>query len=206
MTTPGKDEQIRIEKWIDQPADPVSRMHLVAGIDAIFWATAARSIADANERGLRSDEPSEAQQAAIRERAAFRELWLGDYLECDPQHVWLALTAANHVAGYLVGTTVDPIASPRFVSLTYFTAFADALGDYPAHLHINLDEAYRNRSIGQRLVDAFAAQITGAGVPGFHVVTSATARNVRFYKRAGFVEVARAPWKAGELVFLGRKT
>lgn len=206
MTTLGKDERIRIERWVDQPADPVSRMHLVAGIDAIFWATTARPLNDPQQRGLRSGELSETQQAALRERQAFRNLWLGDYLESDPQHVWLALTADNHVAGYLVGTTIDPVVSPRFASLSYFAAFADALRDYPAHLHINLDEAYRNRGIGRRLIDAFAAQVAAAGLPGLHAITSATARNVGFYERAGFIQVARTPWKAGELVFLGRKS
>lgn len=187
MTTIRKDEEIRIERLADQPVDPVSRMHLIAGVDSIFWATTARTITDQQQR------------------KAFRNLWLGDYLDHDPQHVWLALTESDHVAGYLVGTTSNPVGNPRFEALTYFTAFASSVSDYPAHLHINLDEAYRNRRIGRRLIDAFAAQVAAAGLPGLHVVTSAAARNVRFYAHAGFTEIARTPWKSGELVFLGRK-
>jgi hypothetical protein len=37
-----------------------------------------------------------------------------------------------------------------------------------------------------------------------HLVTAAGARNVRFYERCGFREVARLPWKGAELLFLGR--
>ena len=37
-----------------------------------------------------------------------------------------------------------------------------------------------------------------------HIVTSADARNVRFYTRAGFSERARTTVNGNELVFLGR--
>lgn len=188
MTTPYSAEEIRIERWIDRPADDVSRMHLVAGIDAIFWATAARPIIDSNER------------------AAFRDLWLGSYLQHEPHLAWVALSPANDVVGYLVGMLAPVTGNPRFAALEYFASFMEALGDYPAHLHINLDEAYRNRGIGRRLIDAFAAQVRAAGLPGFHVVTGATSRNVSFYNRAGFREIARTAWKSGEVVFLGRKS
>lgn len=186
MTTPYSAEEIRIERWIDQPADAVSRMHLTAGIDAIFWATTARRITDPHER------------------EAFRNLWLGEYLASDSPHAWLALTPTGNVVGYLVGTLASPIGNPRFTALKYFEAFASGLATYPAHLHINLDEAYRNRGIGRRLIDAFASQVRTAGLPGFHVVTGATQRNVSFYIRAGFTEIARTAGKSGDVVFLGR--
>lgn len=204
MTTACSTEEIRIERWFDQPAEHVSRMHLEAGIDAIFWATAARPITDPN-CDLRSGELSETQQVARREREAFRNLWLADYLQLDQQLAWLALTPANDVVGYLVGTLALPIGNPRFAALGYFDAFAACLRNYPAHLHINLDEAWRNRGIGRRLIDAFADQVRAAGLRGFHVVTGATSRNVAFYARAGFVEIARTPWKSGEVVMLGRE-
>ncbi len=186
MTTSYTAEEIRIERWIEQPADAVSRMHLIAGIDAIFWATTARPITDPHER------------------KAFSDLWLGDYLDTDSPYSWLALTPTGDVVGYLVGTLTSPIGNPRFAALKYFDAFASALITYPAHLHINLDEAYRNRGIGRRLIDAFATQVRSAGLAGFHVVTGATSRNVAFYARAGFTEIARTPWKSGKVVFLGR--
>lgn len=188
MTTSWTTEEIRIERWVDQPADAVSRMHLTRGVDVIFWATSARPISD------------------VREREAFRDLWLGDYLADDSPYAWVALTPDGDVVGYLAGSVAPIMGNERFAGLGYFGAFGEALRDYPAHLHINLDEAWRNRGIGRRLIDAFAAQVRAAGHPGFHVVTGATSRNVSFYTRAGFAEIARTRWKSGEVVFLGRQT
>ena len=76
--------------------------------------------------------------------------------------------------------------------------------DYPAHLHVNLAPQFRNRGIGAMLIEAFAADAHRAGAKGMHVVTSADARNVRFYERVGFRERARTSVNGSELVFLGR--
>ena len=54
------------------------------------------------------------------------------------------------------------------------------------------------------LIEAFAADAHRAGAKGMHVVTSADARNVRFYEREGFRERARTSVNGRELVFLGR--
>ncbi len=79
-----------------------------------------------------------------------------------------------------------------------------AADDYPAHLHVNLAPQFRNRGIGAVLIEAFAADALRAGAKGMHVVTSADARNVRFYERVGFRERARTSVNGSELVFLGR--
>jgi GNAT superfamily N-acetyltransferase len=159
---------------------------LCAGIDAIFEATAPTPI-EANER------------------SAFHDLWLGDYLRFDRDYAWLALDG-DHVAGYLVGCLDNAATSPRFASLAYFQEFAAACAAYPAHLHINLDGAFRNRGIGGPLIDAFAQQVRAAGRPGMHVVTAAAARNVRFYERQGFVRIALSRTGGRDRVFLGRRT
>jgi GNAT superfamily N-acetyltransferase len=52
---------------------------------------------------------------------------------------------------------------------------------YSCHLHINLDERYRNRGFGSALIAAFAAQAASAGHSGIHVVTEEQARNIRFF-------------------------
>jgi ribosomal protein S18 acetylase RimI-like enzyme len=128
-------------------------------------------------------------------RAAFRERWFGRYLSQYPQWAYVAQTADGQVAGYLVGALDEA---------TGVDDFAGAALEYPAHLHVNLAPGFRNRGIGRNLIDAFAADAARAGAKGMHVVTSADARNVRFYTRAGFSERARTPLKSGDLVFLGR--
>jgi hypothetical protein len=46
--------------------------------------------------------------------------------------------------------------------------------------------------------------LSRAGAKGMHVVTSADARNVRFYERVGFRPRATTTVNGNELVFLGR--
>jgi GNAT superfamily N-acetyltransferase len=147
--------------------------------------------------------------ASATGRATFRERWLGRYLRDDPQFAYLALTASNGVAGYLVGAIAGPDAATRFDDDGYTAVFREAAKRYPAHLHVNLAPPYRGFGTGGRLIEAFVADAQSAGAPGVHVVTSAASDNVRFYNRNGFVEVARTRSAENRpndpLVFLGRE-
>ncbi len=173
---------VTIHRYLD--VTPSSK--LSDQIDAIFFEAS-------NTKSFESD-------AA---RAAFRERWLGRYLRHDPQFAYLAFAASGDVAGYVVGAIDDPALSERFADAGYVAAFGDLTRKYPAHLHINLAPAFRNRGIGGRLIEAFVAEAKRNGAPGVHVVTSANSDNVRFYNRNGFIEVART--KGGTpLVFLAR--
>ena len=154
-------------------------------IDTIFFETAPLAPAD---------EPR---------RSAFYDLWLGQYLRHEP-HLATVACAGDDIVGYLVGCHVNPATSVRFAKLGYFQTFAEACAHYPAHLHINLTERARGSGIGPRLIEAFAADTQAAGLPGMHVVTSAAARNVAFYKRNGFAEIAATERNGGKVVFLGR--
>ena len=156
-----------------------------AAIDAIFFETAPLAPADEQRR------------------SAFHDLWLGQYLRHEPHLTWLAC-AGTDIVGYLVGCHVNPATSERFVSLSYFQTFADACARFPAHLHLNLTERARGSGIGGRLIDAFAADTRAAGLAGLHVVTSATARNVGFYRRNSFVEIAATERNGAKILFLGR--
>ena len=163
------------------------RPDVLAQLEAIFWQTSARTFAPGPER------------------EAFRERWLGRYLDTADDVALVALVPPDTIAGYLVGALEDPARQTRFDDIGYFrTDFADLTGAFPAHLHINLEARFRSRGIGAQLIEAFAAHAARAGVPGMHVVTGRGMRNVRFYERCGFTERGAAPWKDGEIVFLGR--
>jgi GNAT superfamily N-acetyltransferase len=157
------------------------------GIERIFFVSAGRTTF-----------------ADDAERSAFRERWLGRYLVHDRGHVFLARDHVGAVAGYLVGCLVDPARTDRFRDITYYAGFADLTARYPAHLHINLDPAWRNQGIGGRLIAAFAEQAAGAGAEGVHVVTAAAARNVGFYRRSGFAALREAQWNGAAILFMGR--
>jgi GNAT superfamily N-acetyltransferase len=161
---------------------------LVAQVEAIFWQTSARTFAPGPERD------------------AFRERWLGRYLQGGSDVVLLALVGEETVGGYLVGALENPAEQPRFADIGYFRDdFADVTRRFPAHLHINLASAFRSRGIGALLIEAFARHAKRAGAPGVHAVTGKGMRNVGFYARCGFAERATALWNGREIVFLGRE-
>lgn len=187
-TTAGGD--ITVSRW----AELANRDRLIEGIEQVFFAASATQ--------------SFANAAA---RAAFRERWLGRYLEHDPEFVYVALRSAAHdqqndggVAGYLIGARDDPARAERFADLGYFQKLREASARFPAQLHVNLDESVRGRGIGGRLIAAFVGDLERAGVAGVHVVTGKGARNVAFYNRNGFQQVAQFDWDGKDLVMLGR--
>jgi GNAT superfamily N-acetyltransferase len=160
---------------------------LLAQIDDIFFEASGRTF------------------VSVSERAAFRERWLGRYMQDNTDVVLLALDRLGPVAGYLVGALQDPSGQERFADIGYFRAdFRELCRRYPAHLHINLAPAFRNRGVGARLIAAFAERAAGAGAQGMHVVTAKFARNIGFYLRCGFAEMGSSPWNGSELVFLGK--
>lgn len=183
MSTPPPSPLL-IQRWRDT-AEPDG---LVDGIEAVFFETATpQSTADPGHR------------------AAFRERWLGRYLLHDAAHVWVALSPAGEVAGYLVGCLDDPARTGRFADISYFSALADQTRLYPAHLHVNLSARWRGIGAGSRLLAAFADDAARLGTPGLHVVTGEGLRNVGFYVRNGFAEVARTEWNGRTIVMLGRR-
>lgn len=141
-------------------------------------------------------------------RLAFRERWLGRYLDSWPEFATLACQG-DHVAGYIVGCVIDPVTLPVFRDIPYFTSFASLTAEYPAHLHVNVHAGRRDAGLGGRLVEHFAVQAAAAGARGLHVVTSRSARNIGFYRRLGFHEAGTAAASGGnasdDVVFLARR-
>jgi GNAT superfamily N-acetyltransferase len=159
-----------------------------ADVDRIFFASAGRTtFADEEERG------------------AFRERWLGRYLVHDRAHAFVArISESGAVVGYLVGCLDDPARAERFRDISYYEGFADLTAHCPAHLHINLDPAWRSKGIGGRLVEAFADHAARHGASGVHVVTGAASRNVAFYQRCGFAPLREADWNGNAILIMAR--
>ena len=173
--------QVAIRRW----AEVTGKERLIPEIDAVFFeSSGTKSFAD------------------DAERAAFRERWLGRYLKLEPQWAYLAIASDESVAGYLVGSIGAPA---RIGDAGFFQDFAPFTADYPAHLHVNLDADYRGRRIGERLVETLCRALADEGIPGIHVVTGREQRNVGFYQRLGFSELARTPRGGTEVLCLGRR-
>ena len=176
------DIAIRRIDGATMPAD------VAAQVDAIFFEASGRT-----------------SFASPEERAGFRERWLGRYLRGGTDAVLIAQDPSGTVAGYLIGALDDPAEQARFADVDYFRgAFRELCRRYPAHLHINLAATSRNRGIGARLIDAFAAHAAAAGAPGLHIVTAKAARNVRFYTRCGLAEAGATCWNGREVVLLAK--
>ena len=180
----SSSDVIAIQRW----SDIAQREQLLPALEVVFFeASGTKSF------------------AGKADRQAFRERWLGRYLEYDPQWAYLAFDANGKLAGYLIGSLEDPARTPRFREIGYFKEFAALTVAYPAHLHVNLTPAYRNLGIGAKLIDTFAADAARAGAKGVHVVTGGDARNIGFYVRNGFRELGRAKSNTNVVVFLGRR-
>lgn len=137
-------------------------------------------------------------------RAGFRERWLGRYLTAYPQWFYVALKNGR-IAGYLAGCLDDPAQRPLFDDIALFKTFAHLTAAYPAHLHVNLAPEYRSAGIGSMLIERFCEDARLAGAPGVHVMTGKMARNVSFYVRNGFREIAGTGDGASAVVFLARE-
>jgi len=118
-------------------------------------------------------------------RTAFRERWLGRYLDHDRDWFYVAVRG-DRLAGYLAGAIDDPARAARFSDIAYFKVIAEETAKYPAHLHVNVAEGARSGGIGSRLIAAFLADLRQAGVGGVHLVTGHNSRNIPFYHRNGF--------------------
>ena len=155
-------------------------------------------------RALEQRLQSVGEDLAAGRAPPFKERWLGRYIAYDIESFFVAITEVDTVAGYLAGCLDNPAQNPRFADIGFYPSFAPLCDWYPCHLHINLDERYRNRGIGSALIAAFAAQAESAGRSGIHVVTGEQARNVRFYEKNAFRPLATVHWNGADAVFMGR--
>jgi GNAT superfamily N-acetyltransferase len=175
-----------IHRLEDFEAAGCAKTTLIAQIVQIFRDSAVRW-------------PNDAVAARV-----FQTLWLDQYIEHEPELVYVALREGS-VVGYLVGCRINPAISPRFSALAYFQDFFAECGQFPAHLHINVTRSHRGSRIGERLIEAICAQFALESVPGVHVVTGSDQRNVGFYTRLGFLPQAVSHRGKAEVVFLGRR-
>ena len=69
---------------------------------------------------------------------------------------------------------------------------------YPAHMHIDILDAYQRMGIGHQLVDTLAACLAGQNVKGLMLsVGSTNQKGVNFYQKYGFQKIGTV---AGALV------
>ena len=76
--------------------------------------------------------------------------------------------------------------------------YESVAGEYPAHLHIDIDEAYTGCGGGRMLMEALLARLRNDGVPGVVFgVSAANERAVGFYRHMGFQKLSEYSDGAG---------
>ena len=150
-------------------------------VEEIFWETSARS-----------------EFATPEERQQFQQQYLDSYLS----HVAFVAIDGDQVMGYVIAhrNTLESEATWA----AHLGLFKDCYQQYPAHLHINCRAAAQGQGWGGKLLAALEHELAKLTVCGVHLITAASARNVNFYKKYGYLEVARRPWKQAELLLLGK--
>ena len=156
-------------------------------------------------------------EAYMEDRSAFLDAFYAYYTDLEPEHTWVAAANGDVVGFLTgcVDTRVHNrkilrVIIPRVASnllrgryhfgkrsLRYFIGllgglFRDEythvdLGIYPAHLHINVDVAWRGYKLGFRLMEAYLGQLRGLGIPGVYLdTTSLNEIACQLYEKMGF--------------------
>lgn len=137
------------------------------------------------------------------ERRLFRQRYFGTYADANPRWFLLALDGAGRVLGYLAGT--PETREDHYRLNPYLEGFRPAIAQFPAHLHINFAPEARGLGLGSLLLREFERRLVEDSIPGVHLVTGSSERNVGFYARNGYQAVARIPIGNSELVLLGKR-
>jgi ribosomal protein S18 acetylase RimI-like enzyme len=163
-------------------------------------------------------------ESFLPDRRLFSDFFMAYYTDGEPEHLWVADAGpqvAGYFAGSLGGRklkvgharailrVVSGFASGRYndpkVALKFASRMVSAArrgeypstpsrAEYPAHLHINVDEAFRGQQVGSQLMNAGLAGMTAAGAPGIHLnTTSYNAAAVKMYEKIGFKLLSSRP-------------
>ncbi len=94
------------------------------------------------------------------------------------------------------GRPVDGTFDAELIGLIHRPSLAppEILDDYPAHLHIDLQDRARGTGFGRLLIERLLLELRERGVAGVHLeVGDDNERAMGFYAHLGFVELQRRP-------------
>ncbi len=156
-------------------------------------------------------------EAILDDRMIFCDTFTAYYTDFETEYLWVACKndqIVGYLTGCvdtisqrrkIIGRTILPLVGRvllgkyRLGSRTFTYAKYMAIGalrrenphvdleQYPAHLHINVETAARERGLGRRLMIAYLDQLRELGVPGvFLGTTDINAAACRLYESLGF--------------------
>ena len=156
-------------------------------------------------------------EAYMEDRNLFLDAFYAYYTDVEPEHAWVACADGAVVGfltgcvdsrsrgGKYIQSVLPALAGNllrgkyRFgkLSLRYLGGMLVGvlcgglshtdLDAYPAHLHINVDSAWRGHRLGQQLMEAYLRQLRRLGVTGVYLdTTSLNEAACRMYEKFGF--------------------
>lgn len=168
-------------------------------------------------------------EAYLEDRRVFNDAFYRYYTDYEPEHAWVACAdeqVIGFLTGCVDTRRQQQIFSRKLVpevlwglligryrrgpkTLWYIRSLVKEmrqddsppldLDAYPAHLHINLDAAWRGHGLGRRLIAAYLDQLRSLGIPGVHLyTTSMNEAACRLYEKSGFRLMSAHPsymWK-----------
>ena len=163
-------------------------------------------------------------EAYMEDRNIFQDAFYAYYTDVEPEHGWVACADETVVGFLMGCTDLKAFGRkyrrsvlPRLVSNflhgkyhlgRHTLAYASGLLSgflrgrmphadhriYPAHLHINVDAAWRGHGLGRQLMEAYLGQLRTLGVPGVYLeTTSLNEVACRLYKKIGFQLIDARP-------------
>jgi len=142
-------------------------------------------------------------------RAASLATFCDYYIECEPENCFVAADDNDEAIGCIwcaenyrryyerfAGEYLPAMRGlPLRTRLNYWGAAWTPrflAKKYPAHLHIDVLQAYQRMGLGSQLMDALTAHLRAKGVPGVMLVVSATnEKGMGFYRKYGFEQVTQ---------------
>ena len=127
------------------------------------------------------------------------------YIECEPQNCFVAddggtavgcIWCAEEYRRYYRRFKKDYLANMSLRKRVNYWGAARMpvffAKKYPAHLHIDVLNAYQRQGLGFQLMDALTTHLRGKGVPGVMLVVGESNEKGRnFYRKYGFRQIAR---------------
>lgn len=199
--------------------EPAVRQYLPTDIDQVYDICVRTANAGGDARGMYTSD------------RLMGDLFAVPYVTLEPEHGYVVDDGTGRAVGYIVGTadtarfveryrrewipqTADRCPVPPEPPVTADDVMLSLhhnpdrmlipeVGDYPAHLHIDLLPQWQGQGWGRRLIARFLASLSAAGVPAVHLgMLTANTSARAFYDRLGFAELRVEP----PLVYLVRDT
>lgn len=148
----------------------------------------------------------------VEDKEGFTYRWVTNYVENFIDFCFVA-EDNNEIIGYIVSTPNTEKQEELYYNksginiIRTITVLENLLGEYPAHLHINLTSKTRGKGVGTKLIESMENKLIESGIKGVHLgVMADNEIAVSFYKKNGFNVIKNQILdnNQGSVLFMGK--